>query len=209
MRTATLTLRGLLAAALVWLPLLAAAATFQFSIDATPLEGQSGYFAFDLYQGDPGTSNQVVVSSFSSTATLGAPSTTGDVTGDLQTSVTINSTTFFGEFLQPVVFGAGATTFRLATTENYVPPNIPDGLAIFLLDDTQMPFATSDPSGADALIAIDLVSPQTPKIYTSAVAVASLVPEPGRALLLIAGLPLVLRWGNRRSRASRAERRSA
>lgn len=200
MPTSILVLRGLLVTTLAGLPLLSAAATFQFSIDTTPLNGQSGYFAFDLYQGDLSTSNQVVIASFSSLATLGTPTRTGGVTGTLQTSVVFNSTTFFSEFLQPLVFAAGATTFQLTTTQNYTAGNVPDSLAIFLLNNALVPFATSDPTGANALLAIDLGSTQTPQLYTSTFAAVSVIPEPTGALLFLAGLPLVVRWSSRRSR---------
>lgn len=185
---------GLIAAALAGMSSLAAGATFQFNIDASPLAGLSGYMAFDLYQGDPAASNEVSITSFATTSTLGVPSTSGDASGSLASMVTLRSTTFFSEFLQPVAFAAGLTTFRVAATQNYLAGTTPDSLAIFLLNDQLTPYATTDPSGADGLITLDLVTPLTPQIYASGVATASVVPEPSRAALLVAGLSWVMGW---------------
>ena len=188
MTSARAFLLQLLAAALVGLPCMAGASSFLVSIDTTPLAGQTGFIAFDLYQGGAAITNDAVVSSFVTTATLGTPTLAGNVSGSLETAVTLRSTTFFNEFLQPVVFAAGATVFQLTLTENQQANANPDSFAIFLLNAARLPFVTTDPSGADALIVTDLVLPHTPQVYGSAFAVASVVPEPASASLLLAGL---------------------
>ena len=184
-------LRRFLAASLAGLPLLAAAATFQVTLNTTPLAGQQGYLAFDLYKGDPGTVNQADVSAFSSTAVLGASSVAGNAVGSLSGTVSLRSTTFFSEFLQAVTFAAGLTTFNLTLSDNFVAGNTPDSFALFLLKSSFQPYDTSDPSGADALLSVDLRSPLAPQVYTSAVTTISVVDEPGRLALLGFGLLFV------------------
>lgn len=132
-------LRWLLALVMAGAPFFAVASMFQVSVDTTPLAGQSGYIAFDLYQGTPGAPNSVVVSSFSTSSALGSANMTGKVVGDLATSVTLRSTTFFNEFLQAVVFGAGVTSFQLDLTELVSPGSIPDSFSLFLLNSAFVP----------------------------------------------------------------------
>ena len=194
MRTFCLSPRRLIALTLLWLPMLAVAATFQIRIDTTPLAGQSGYLAFDLFQGDPATSNQVTIAAFAGTATLGASTRTGNVVGSLPGAVTLVSSTFFGELLQAVVFGAGATTFNLTLSENYLAANTPDNFAVYLLNSAFTPYVTSDPSGANALLSVDLLSPLTPQAYVSGFAAISVVPELANAELMLAGLLLLAGW---------------
>ncbi len=180
--------RWLALAALALLPALAAAADFEVTIDTTPLAGRSGYLALDLLAGSPGAVNDVLVSSFASGSALGAATTQGNVTGSLAGTVTLRSSVFFSELLQAVVFGPGLTQFSLSMGEASVAGGIPDTLSLFLLDSTLAPFATSDPAGA--LFLIDLRSPVTPQVFTSAFATAtvSVVPEPASVALLLAGL---------------------
>ena len=193
----------LLAASLACLPVVASAQNFQVAIDTTPLSGQSGFIAFDLYQGDPGTSNQVVVTAFTTTSQLGTASVFGNVVGGLATTLTLSSTNFFSEYLQGTAFAAGVTSFTVSLGDQYTPGNIPDSFAIFLLDASGVPFATSDPNGADALVAVDLRAPLAPQVFESSAAAAtvtplSAVPEPSAALLLGLGLlPLLSRAGRR------------
>jgi hypothetical protein len=197
-------LRRFLASTLAPLPLLSAAATFQVTIDTTPLAGQQGYLAFDLYKGDAATANQAVVTAFSSAVVLGQASVTGNVVGSLAGSVTLTSSTFFSEFLQALTFAAGQTTFSLALSENFVAGSSPDGFAVFLLNSALQPYDTSDPTGADALLSIDLRAPLSPQVYTSAVATISVVDEPARFVLLGFGLMMLAARGRLGARAGRA-----
>ena len=195
--------RLLLAAAIFGLPPTVLASSFVVGIDTSLLAGQSGYIAIDLYQGDPASTNEVVVSSFSTGATLGAPTLIGDVVGDLQTSVTLRSTAFFSGILQPLTFAPGETLFELDVTQNHAPGAAPDSLAVFLLDAAQIPFATTDPTGAGALLVIDLLASPVPQLYASDVALVRIVPEPRSAWLFLIGLPLAWSRAGRLARQSR------
>jgi hypothetical protein len=185
---------ALLACCLAAMPLLAAAQSFQVRIDTTPLAGRTGFMAFDLVAGSSGVPNSVTIDSFSSTGTLGAAALSGNASGTLAGTVTLVSSTFFSEYLQPVVFAAGLTTFRLDLGTLYTDGTIPDAFALFLLDDVQAPFETSDPTGAHALLAADLVAAPSPTVFSSTWATASLVPEPATAALWLLGLGALAGW---------------
>lgn len=184
------TARHLLAAAVAAVPLLAQALDYQVTIDTTPLAGNEGFFAFDLLQGTVGTVNTVQLSSFVTTSGLGGASFAGDVTGSLQDSVTLTSSGFFNEFLQSVSFSAGSTTFTLSVTTNHIPGDTPDQFAVFLLDPGLAPFPTADPTGAGALLVLDLLAAPVPQVFASSYAMAQvvLVPEPAPWALAAAGL---------------------
>lgn len=177
------------------------------TIDTTPLAGVSGFLAFDLIGGSPFQLNTVTVTNFATTGTLGAASGSGDVTGSLTAPpVVLTASAFFNEFLQPITFAGGLTTFRLAMTTNFS-GSFPDEFSFFLLDSTFAPFATSDPSGANALVVRDLMDSVSTVSYTSDFAsvriepvTSSAVPEPAL------GLPLTLICGVLLARARRRMR---
>jgi hypothetical protein len=191
-------------------PLLHADETFNVTIGTTPLDGVSGYMAFDLY-GANGFNNLSTITVFSSDSTLGTASTSGDVSGTLVPGpLTLKADDFFNEWLQPVTFG-NLTTFTLDVTTTYT-SGTPDSFAFFLLDSTETPYATSDPSGADSVFSIDLTGPSTvaevytstnvPIQFTATVTPQAEVPEtsPGPAIGLGLAAILALRFLPRRSR---------
>lgn len=168
----------------------AAAQTYTVEIDTSALAGVNGFMAFDLVDGTTAVPSSVVIDGFTSTSALGSATTNGDVSGTLPGPVIIASTSFFTNLLQGVHFAAGHTTFSLSLTVSHEAPAIPDSFALFLLDSTQAPFATSDPTGANALLVFDLTDPLVPQVFTSpfALATVSLVPEPGSWALYVLGL---------------------
>lgn len=184
--------RWFVLAALALLPAVVAAVDFDVTINTTPLAGRSGYIALDLLAGSPGALNEVQLSSFVSTSTLGVSTTLGDVSGNLASTLTLRSSVFFSQALQALVFGPGLTQFSLSLSDSTVAGGIPDSFSLFLLDTNFAPFATSDPAGA--LILVDLRPPLSPQVFTSAFATASvsLVPEPAQRVFLPAGLAAVL-----------------
>jgi hypothetical protein len=104
---------------------------------------------------------------------------------------------FFNEVLQGITFGSGVTTFDLTLSSNFVTGSVPDSFSFFLLDSTFNPFTTSDPTGANALFAIDITNATTPAVFTSAFASITVtqagpgpgaIPEPMTILLLGSGL---------------------
>jgi hypothetical protein len=160
-------------------PVYATSLTFQVTIDTTPIAGMSGDLAFDLLGGAPLQGNVATISAFATTGTLGASSTSGDVTGTLTTPpVTLTASTVFNEYLQAITFGSGLTTFKLAVTSTFTSGSSPDSFSFFLLDNTQTPFVTSDPSGADAFFAIDLTKAPVPAVFTSDFGSVKVVPVP-------------------------------
>jgi hypothetical protein len=177
-------------------PFLHADLLYNVSIDTTPIAGTDGFFAFDLLGGIPFQNNLATITSFTTDSTLGAASTSGDVTGSLVPGpLTLTADQFFNEWLQAVTFGH-LTTFVLDVSTNFAAQTTPDSFAFFLLDSTENPLTTSDPTGANSVFAIDLVGANTsPQVYTSTggpapeftatvTPQASGVPEPDQAPLL-------------------------
>jgi len=79
--------------------------SYDFNIDTTSVAGQTGYLELQFNPGlNPGVAG-AVISNFTSNAALGALQLTGDVTGALPGSVTINNTTGWNDYYQQVVFG--------------------------------------------------------------------------------------------------------
>ena len=158
---ASAALFGLLAS-----PRLNADTFYTVTIATAPVSGTTGYLAFDLIGGIPFQDNTAKVTDFSTDATLGSASTSGDVTGSLTPGpLTLIADQFFNEWLQPVTFGT-FTTFVLDVTTAYATGSTPDSFAFFLLDPTQIPLPTSDPSGAGSVFAIELTG-AAPQVFTS------------------------------------------
>jgi hypothetical protein len=175
------------------------------NIDTAPIQGQTGYLAFDFLGGAPVESNTIVISSFTSNASLGTLVLTGGASGTLVPGpATLNDSQFFNELLQAVTFGS-TTSFSLDLTTSVSPGGIPDAFAFYLLDSTQNPYTTSDPTGANSLFDINVDgSSLTPRVYTSPSAsstvtpAATTVPEPNSVVLLAAAIVSLALLGRRR-----------
>lgn len=187
-----------------------AATIFDVSIGTAAVSGVSGQLAFDFIQGDP-PNNAVTITNFSTNGSLGGvASTAGGVSGALPGTVTINDTVFFNELAQFITFGT-FISFRVALTDNITGP-APDEFAFFLLDVTGAALVqTTDPTGADALLVIDVGGtpqpfaplPGQPAVTVSVTPVpAAVIPEPGTFMLV--GLGSVALAGCRRHRRTRA-----
>jgi hypothetical protein len=187
-----------------------AATVYNVTVNTTPLNTTQGYLAFDFFQGFPIENNAVTISNFTTDATLGTLTTTGDATGTISPGPgnldDINN--FFNEFLQEVTFGT-TISFNLSLTTNGA--STPDNFSFYLLDSSQFPIVTSDPTGTDSLISIDITGPGlTPNVYTSADATATVAPagsstpEPGSFWLVgisLAGLLHTI-WKHRKKLAA-------
>ena len=187
----------------MWLAASALAGPWRITIDATPLSGQTGFLAFDFIAGSPASGNAALVSAFASNATLGTGAASGDVSGNLGPGgLTLRGGSFFNEWLQGVSAFGSSITFDLDLGDNAVAGGRPDQFAFFVLDSTQLPFATDDPSGAGALFAFDLVggAATRPVAFNSNFARATVelrvinpgVPEPGTLLLVPLALAFAL-----------------
>ncbi|OIP63251.1 MAG: hypothetical protein CO150_07710 [Nitrospirae bacterium CG_4_9_14_3_um_filter_53_35] len=180
------------------------AVPFLITVDTIPLSGQSGFIAFDFAAGSPVPGNSAVISSFNSDSTLGSFSQSGDVSGILVPGpLSLGDTQFFNEWLQSMSSFGTTLSYQLDLGSNTALGGSPDSFSFFLLDSHQIPFATSDPTQADALIAIDLNgSSTTPSVYTSSFATAgiqpiNIIPEPSSLWLTVIALPLL--WRKRRN----------
>jgi hypothetical protein len=163
-------------------------------ISTTLLQGTVGYLAFDFIGGSTVENNTVTISNFVGNATLGALTSTGNASGSISPGPgVLGDSQFFNEFLQAVTFGT-TMSFTLDPTTNVSSGGIPDAFAFYLLDSTENPFATSDPTGADALFVIPISGPSlTPGVYTSPSATATVTPvtatpEPSSFWLLVVGV---------------------
>jgi hypothetical protein len=153
--------------------------SFQVTITTTPIQGQGGFAVFDFIQGAPVLNNTVTVSGFTSDAMLGSFTTTGAVMGTLVPGpLTLSDSAFLSEWSQGLTYGTHMS-FILNLTTNSSLGGIPDEFSFFLEDSTGTPFPTSDPTGADALFAIDITgSPLDPFVFTSDYASATVTPLP-------------------------------
>lgn len=199
-----LTALALLLATSAW-PAASASMPRDVLIDTSALVGVGASLAFDVIDGDGIANNTASVSSFLSDGVLGPGVSTGGVVGSLTPGpVTISDTDFFNELLQPVTLGT-FIRFRVDVTGNNAGGSIPDAFSFFILDPAAAPLVTSDdPTGANALLQIDIVGGSAGSIATvfSAAApsgapvpvsiTAQAVPLPGGHVLLTAGLLLLL-----------------
>lgn len=183
-------------AALAFVPP-ADASLFRVTIDTVPLAGVSGFAAFDFIVGAPAAGNSAVLNQFTSDGTASTSSSTGDVAGTLVPGPLLlgGGSQLFSEWLQGFSAFGSLMTFDIDLGANTSPGGRPDQFAFFLLDGSQLPFATTDPTGAGALFFFNLTGLGTaPVIYTSAFAAASIEPigadvsEPVTLLLALAAL---------------------
>lgn len=178
----------------MWLAVPAWASPWRVTIDSTPIVGQAGYLAFDFIAGSLGSPNTAIVSGFASDATLGADSRSGSAVGGLVPGpLTMGGGPFFNELLQGVgVFGSSISfDVDLGTDTSGA---VPDSFSFFLLDARQLPFATSDPTGAGSLFYFDLTGANTgPVVFDSVFASVTVeplstppgLPEPGTLMLVL------------------------
>lgn len=180
-------------------PLTAWSYSLDFNIDTSTLAGNTATLAFDLIDGDGAINNTVQISNFLPSGSYIPGALSGDASG------TLNSTVFLGdnslvinEFLQSFTLG-NSLQFHIETSNLFNPGSLtPDSFAFFILDGSaSLPlFPTTDPFGADALLAIDLNGANNGlAVFGStagpswAVQSASVsVPTPGTLLLLIVGI---------------------
>ena len=172
---------------------------FSVSVDTSSLSTQSGFLDFELNPGDSSAeAATATVTLFQSVGgILSQPaSLTGDATGSLPGTLTLNNTTAFNDVFQGFTFG-DSFSFRLTLSGQAV--DSPGGttgsafaLSLYAADGTT-PLLTTDPNGSVATI--DLNANGTASVHTfaqsptdnSSVATVTAVPEPSALVLVLIG----------------------
>ena len=122
------------------------AATFDVTVDTTPISGQPGFVVFDLVGGSSVQGNTATIQSFATNSTLGTATTSGSVLGKLVPGpLSLSDAQFLSEWNQALTFGTHMS-FKLSVTTNNTPGEIPDAFSFYLLDNNKVPFATTDPT---------------------------------------------------------------
>jgi hypothetical protein len=165
------------------------------TVDTSQLATSTGFVAFDFIGGTPVENNTAIVAGFTTDGLLGAGSPSGSVLGTLTPGpLTLTDVQFFNEWLQPITYGS-TMAFHLTLSTNTSPGGIPDAFSFFLLDNNQIPFASSDPSGANSLFEIDLNSQSiAPNVFLSTLSsvtvtsVGTSVPEVSSVWLMLSSI---------------------
>jgi hypothetical protein len=195
---------------------------YTVSLDTSGLVGNpNAPFALDfqLTSGDTtsGVVNTAVLSEFifggGGGAAIGGPfPNSGNASGDLSSTVTLDTSggSFFNEFSQ--YFTPGSTlVFQLDLTNNPQPSGTPDEFTFQFIDNTLGEISTTDPSGSNSLVIIDLTGGTLqPAIFTTngddvtitpeLSSPTSGIPEPSTVWLVAPALLLALRYKRRLSR---------
>ena len=184
----------------------ASATLLEFTVHTSALNGQNGTLVFDFI-GDHG--NTARISGFTSDGSAAGSTTTGNTTGNLPSSTSLRTgANFFNESTLDFMFGS-LIRFTVELSGNASVGSVPDALSLFFLDGGAglSLFATSDPTGADALFVWNgdgtgvngLNLYQSAAVSISAAQASVDVPEPGSLWLVLPALALL---GLRRARAS-------
>ena len=129
---------------------------YQVTVDTTSLAATQMQLAFDFIDGGL-PSNTVTVSGFTTNGSLGVSSISGGVSGMLPGTVALTDSSFFNEYLQLITLGTSLSFLLDATALGPDFGSAPDSFSFFLLDpSTGFPVATDDPTGAGALLTLDI-----------------------------------------------------
>jgi hypothetical protein len=190
---------------------------FEVTLNTTPLTTASAAapfsLAFQLVQGSQPNNNTATISDFlygvGGSAGSGCPAVLspcifGGASGDISSSVTLNTSSAFNALVETFTPGS-SLSFLVDLTTNVDAGGTPDAFAFSILDSGGGSIPTLDPSGADTLLTIniDSASPAIltyatdpirntlggtgPSITMDAPTVNS-VPEPGTLVLLATGI---------------------
>ena len=163
-------------------------ALYNFALNTTAINGLNGTLAFDLFNGDAlFSNNSITISNFGTDGLLANMS-----------NVVLTDAVFFNETLRPITFG-NSLNFSLRLTTNFAGPGAPDGFSFFLLNSAGLLplFPTSDPSGADALFAIDIDGSPNGKttVFSSVTPATLVVPDQASTFsLLLVSIAILGTW---------------
>ena len=130
--------------------------------------------------------------------------TLGGATGDLLSGVTLTDSSFFNALSSS--FTPGTTLgFQLALTTKIDPGGTPDQFSVVILRSDGSPVPTTDPTGANSLLTVNIDSALPGAMRFDLVG----VPEPSSFLLLIPGLAILAGMRIRRARPERVRPRSS
>jgi hypothetical protein len=156
--------------------------SYNFDVNTSSLSGTNGYLDLQFSPGSYSGTASAVVSNFSSDAALNSVIITGDVTGALPGTITLNNTTGFNDYYQAVTFGNNVH-FSLnlsGAADNAF------GL-FFFANDGSTPLLTSDMTNG-AAATVTLTPTGTVLTNNSAQTLASPTPIPAAAWLFGSGL---------------------
>jgi hypothetical protein len=159
--------------------------------------------------------NTATLSSFAfgggSAGAFDSLNSTGSVSGAMTSSVSINDDSSFTNIFAQYFQAGTDISFVLTLTTNVASGPTPDEFGFAILDPSGNPIPTSDPTGNDNLVLINVDS-SSPAVssYSDLVTVtpvgAVATPEPSAALLLGTGMLALVWFSRRRSGASFARR---
>jgi PEP-CTERM motif len=161
--------------------------SFTPSFDTSTLTNQGPFdLAFVLTDGSGGS-----VGDQNTTVTLSNFNFGAGGSGSISTLTTISDTTFFNSIISQFIPG-NQLSFSVQVASTSIDSLAPDFLEFLILQDTTgLPISTTDPSGNNFLIALNLDSASaTPQVFSP-------VPEPGTLVLLASGLVLMLLLAHR------------
>ena len=172
------------------------------SIDTSGLPTSPGSKIFFIFTDGSGTgdaNNTATLTAFAlGGGTVGAvdfANTFGGATGDMSSTVSLTDSFFTNVFAE--TFSAGSSlSFLLNLTTNLDAGGTPDQFSIAIADPSGIFISTSDPTGFNNLLVINLdsASPST-STYSSLVTASSpgpiITPEPATIFLMTAGLAAI------------------
>jgi hypothetical protein len=179
--------------------------TGSVSLDTSSLSGPFELaFIFTDGSGTGDANNTITLGNFSfgggSAGAVDSTLSTGGVSGDLASSVTLTDSAFlniFAAFFMP----GSALAFDFTSTNAVDAGGTPDQFAMVLLRSDGSVVDTSDPTGAGSLLTLTFDGPvRTLATYASTdtpaprVDVAATVPEPSSLLLVLAALVMLPLW---------------
>lgn len=146
-----------------------------------------------------------------SAGTFDSVNSTGDVSGDMTSSVSIDDDGFFTNVFAETFTAGSAISFVLNLTTNVASGPTPDEFGFAILDPGGNPIPTSDPTGNDNLMLINIDSSNpTPVSYSGLVTITPVgpvaTPEPTAGPWLGVGLLMMVWFSRRRSSISSIRR---